>query len=203
ARRASLRLLRFIGLGGIAQAPCAQVVELVLGALLVHPGLFGPVAVGELLEHVGLSAGQQQAGAFDIALVAVVIDHAALLRDGGVQPFAEGEAVGQQGRAGHRRCRRGVFVGIPAQRLQARLLLGQHAILLRHPAGDIVLALLLHLEQWIESLRSHGCYVSWVGACGVSDTSSSRRASASRLDWTSAASLTSWPRKAWIAGQRA
>ena len=68
-----------------------------------------------------------------------------------------------------------------------------------------ILALLHDLEQRIEPLRAHLDQDSWEAgwAAPRAGPSSSRAASAARLDSTSAASATSWPRKAWIAGQRA
>src|SRR5690606_15712568 len=171
--------------------------------------LLRPVAVGQLLEHLGLAAGQQQARALDVAQLPALVDDPGLLDHRRVQPLAEGQAVDQQGRRnGGVGRRRGVFLGVAAQRLQALLLLAQRALAFGHVAGGAVLALLHDLEQRIEPLRAHSGQSSTDGSgsdarAAGAGASSSRAARAARLEATSAASATSWPRKAWIAGQRA
>src|SRR5690606_19899502 len=127
-----------------------------------------------------------------------------LLHHRRVEPFAERQAVDQQRRRDRGvGGRGGVFLGVAAQRFQALLLFAERTLALGDVARRGVLALLHDPEQRVEPLRAHG-HASWagLGAAGAGP-SSSRAASAARLDSTSAASLTSWPRKAWIAGQRA
>src|SRR5690606_17918805 len=96
----------------------------------------------------------------------------------------------------------GVFLGVAAQRFQALLLFAERTVAVGDVARGRVLALLHDLEQRIEPLRAH-LDQSWegVGAAAGAEPSSSRVASAVRLASTFAASATSWPRKAWIAGQ--
>src|SRR5690606_28447402 len=140
----------------------------------------------------------------DVAELAALVDDARLLHHRGVEPFAEGEAIDQQRRRDRglrRRCR--VFLGVAAQRRQALLLFAQRAVAFGDLACHRILALLHDLEQGIEPLRAHLDQGSWVGMEWAAGPSASSAASASRLDCTSAASATSWPRKAWIAGQRA
>src|SRR5690606_38619109 len=60
--------------GGEPRAAAAQVVELALHALLGGIRLLGAVAVGQLLEHLRLAAGQQQARALDVAELAALVD---------------------------------------------------------------------------------------------------------------------------------
>ena len=90
------------------------------------------------------------------SLLLGLYDDAGLLHHGRVQAFAEGEAVDQQGRRDRTFGRRQrVFLGIAAQRLQALFLLAEHALAVGDVARDLVLALLLDPEQWIEPLRAH------------------------------------------------
>src|SRR5690606_13332626 len=195
----------------VSHAARAQVVQLTLHALLGHAGLLGAITGRQLFQHVGLPAGQHQACTLDVAVLAGVVDHAALLRDRRVQPLAEGEAVGQQRRVGDGGGGGGILGGVATQRVQPLLLLGQGAVALGDLTGDIVLALLLDPQQRVEPLRSRhragswAWVVAWVAdAPGTgSRVSSSRRASAARLASTSEASVTSWPRNSRIFGQRA
>src|SRR5690606_16102098 len=134
--------------GGEPRAAAAQVVELALHALLGGLRLLGAVAVGQLLEHLRLAAGQQQARALDVAELAALVDDPGLLHHRSVEPFAEGEAVDQQRRRDRRIGGRGrVLGGIAAQGLEPLLLFAQRALALGDVARGGVLALLHDPEQ--------------------------------------------------------
>src|SRR5690606_10148055 len=204
-RRRSWSLAFVRGERGNAGAAATQFVHLALHALLGDLRFLRAVAVGQLLEHLGLAAGQHQPGAFDIGQLAAVVDDSRLLHDGRVQALAEGKPVDQQrGRDRTLGRRGGVFLGVAAQRFQALLLFAERTVAVGDLARCGVLALLHDLEQRIEPLRTHlDQSREGVGAAAGAAPSSSRVASATRLASTLAASVTSWPRKAWMAGQRA
>src|SRR5690606_10833214 len=178
---------------GRARAARADVVHLALAAALVHLPLLGTVTGGQLLQHLLVAAGQQQARAVGLQPLQAAVHVPGLLLHRAFQAVEEGAAVGQLGRADGRQLAGGVLLGIAAQLVQPRLLQLVGALALGQLAGHGILVLLRAAQQRIDAAGlHHAACSSWC----------SRSATAWRLWSRSAERATSWPRNSTISGQR-